>query len=83
MKKRPIILVSPDQENQGREHKDPSISLSSRYLESIMSVGGLPLTMPVTTSREVIAECVAASGGVLLTGGDDIQPELYTHRLPA
>src|SRR5262249_41539467 len=40
------------------------------------------LAMPATTSRKVIAECVRRTDGVLLTGGDDIDPHLYAARLP-
>jgi putative glutamine amidotransferase len=44
--------------------------------------GGLPLTMPATVSRECIAECVRRADGVLLTGGDDVDPRLYGDGLP-
>jgi putative glutamine amidotransferase len=78
----PLILVSPDIESEGKEHGDRSISLSARYLEALTRVGALPLAMPATISREVIAECVRRADGVLLTGGDDIDPRLYNARLP-
>jgi putative glutamine amidotransferase len=38
--------------------------------------------MAPTTSREVIAQSIARSDGVLLTGGDDIEPRLYGRQLP-
>lgn len=82
MKRSPLVLVSPDIDDRGREHGDRSISLSSRYLDALTRVGGLPLTMPATTSREVIAECVRSVDGVLLTGGSDIQPQIYSRKLP-
>lgn len=80
----PVILVTPDIESEGKEFKDLSISLSANYLRAVISSGGVPLTMPATTVEEVIAECVRRSDGVLLTGGDDIDPRLYTNpaRLP-
>ena len=82
MTKPPLILVSPDIEDRGKEHGDRSISLSSRYSDALTRVGGLPVAMPPTTGRDVIAECVARADGVLLTGGDDIDPRLYNGRLP-
>ncbi len=74
----PVILVTPDIELKGKEFKDLSISLSANYLRAIQSCGGVPLTMPATTAREVVAECVRRADGVMLTGGDDLEPRLYT-----
>jgi putative glutamine amidotransferase len=79
----PLILISPNIEKKGKEFGDLSISLSGNYQQAVISAGGLPLTMPATTSREVIAECVLRCDGVLLTGGDDIDPRLYGDGLPA
>ncbi len=81
MSRWPLILVSPDFDDEGQEHSDRSISLSARYQEALISAGALPLTMPATISRDVIAECVRRSDGVLLTGGSDIEPRLYSARL--
>lgn len=80
----PVILVTPDIETKGKEFQDLSISLSANYLKTVLRSGGVPLAMPTATSREVIAECVRRADGVLLTGGDDIDPRLYTaaERLP-
>lgn len=46
-----------------------------------MSAGAIPLVMPMTTEREIIAECVSRADGILLTGGDDVEPKLYTKKL--
>jgi putative glutamine amidotransferase len=77
-----LVLVSPDFESQGQEHGDPSISLSERYFEAMTRAGALPVAMPPTTSRQVIAQCVERCEGVLLTGGEDIQPGIYSNGLP-
>jgi putative glutamine amidotransferase len=78
----PLILVSPDVEDRGKEHGDRSLSLSSRYSDALRRVEALPFVMPPTTSREVIAKYVARVDGVLLTGGDDVDPRLYSTKLP-
>ncbi len=75
----PVILVTPDIDAKGHEFKDLSISLSANYLKAILAAGAVPLTMPTTHSAEAIAECVRRSDGVLMTGGDDINPALYTN----
>src|SRR5579859_4927945 len=78
----PLILVSPDIESVGKEHQDRSISLSARYAEALSEAGALPLAMPPTISRKLISQCVARADGILLTGGDDVDPRLYNGRLP-
>src|SRR5437764_1015106 len=78
----PLILISPDIESNGKEHGDRAISLSARYSEALSVVGALPVAMGPTISRKVIAQSVARTDGVLLTGGDDVDPRLYNGRLP-
>jgi putative glutamine amidotransferase len=78
-----VILISPETDRKGREFQDVSLSLSGNYLNAVAAAGGIPLTMPLTTSEELIAQCVRASDGVMLTGGDDVDPRLYRGSLPA
>jgi len=82
MAKPPLILISPGVEKRGAEFDDLSISLSIKYDSAILESGGIPVTLPMTTDRAVLAEAVRRADGVLLTGGDDIRPELYADRLP-
>ena len=82
MKRAPLILVSPGFEMRGVEFDDPSISLSMRYVQAIQAAGGLPIIAPATTDQAVLAECVRRTDGVLLTGGDDINPDLYEKKIP-
>lgn len=74
MTRPPLILVAPGIEAKGEEFRDLSISLSLNYQRALMDVGALPLVMPATTSRELVAECVRRADGVLLTGGEDVDP---------
>jgi len=83
MSKRPLILISPSVEKRGVEFHDLSTSLSLRYEISITHAGGLPFLMPTSVDSRMISDCVSRVDGVLLTGGDDINPELYAKRLPA
>jgi putative glutamine amidotransferase len=78
----PLILVAPSTERVGAEFADWSVSLSRRYTDAIIAAGGLPLIMPATTRPEVIADLVRRCDGVLMTGGDDLDPKLYVKRLP-
>jgi putative glutamine amidotransferase len=82
MGKPPLILVTPSIERRGVEFHDLSASLSARYNNAILQAGGIPVTAPTTTDRATLAEAVRRTDGVLLTGGDDINPDLYEKNLP-
>src|SRR6266566_6778765 len=78
----PLILISPNIEKKGDEFGDLSTSLSETYQKALMGVGAMPMAMPATVSRELIAECVKRCDGVLLTGGEDVDPHIYGNGLP-
>jgi putative glutamine amidotransferase len=65
------------------EMGDPSVSLSGAYTRAIADAGGLPLILPPIVSADLLAECVRRADGLLLTGGDDVSPDLYAPALPA
>ena len=78
----PLILVSPSIEKRGVEFHDLSVSLSVKYEYAVLQAGGIPVTAPTTTDRQMLAETVRRTDGVMLTGGDDINPDLYDQHLP-
>ena len=83
MSSRPMVLVSPNIEAKGSEFGDLSISLSQNYQRALIEAGLMPVIMPATTSIEVISAIVARCQGVVLTGGDDVDPRLYANGLSA
>jgi len=83
MKRRPVILVTPSTARKGAEFSDASISLSNKYTDAVIAAGGLPQIFPATTTRWVISEAVKRCDGIMLTGGEDIDPKLYAMDLPA
>lgn len=78
----PLILVTPCQQAAGTEFADASISLSNRYTQAINDAGGMPLVLPVTATRDQVAELVRRADGVLLTGGEDIELKHYAPDTP-
>ena len=78
----PLILITPSIEAKGVEFGDTSLSLSFKYENAIVKAGGIPIVAPVTTNRKVLAEALRRADGVLLTGGDDINPDLYETAVP-
>jgi putative glutamine amidotransferase len=81
MSTKPVILISPNVEKKGDEFGDMSISVSETYQQALLEAGAIPLAMPATTSKEVIAEAVRHADGVLLTGGEDVEPRIYSEKL--
>ena len=82
MPRRPLILVSPNIEKKGDEFGDLSVSLATTYQQVLAECGALPLILSATTSRDLIADCVSRADGVMLTGGEDVEPRLYVKHLP-
>jgi len=77
-----LILVTPSIEKRGVEFHDLSASLSVKYDFAVTQSGGIPVAAPTTANCKLLAEVVRRVDGVLLTGGDDINPDLYTKNLP-
>ena len=78
----PLILISPSIEEHGIEFDDLSVSLSLKYESAVLQSGGIPVMVPITANPAVLAECVRRADGVILTGGEDINPDLYNNQLP-
>src|ERR1043165_7444699 len=82
MKSRPLVLITPCIEHKGAEFLDTSLSLSERYPRAIVAAGGLPWVLPCLPSENLVVEAVRRCDGVMLTGGDDVEPRLYANSLP-
>jgi putative glutamine amidotransferase len=82
MAKLPLILITPSIEKRGVEFHDLSVSLSIKYENAVLQAGGIPIIIPISTDRAILAEIVRRVDGILLTGGDDINPDIYTKKLP-
>jgi putative glutamine amidotransferase len=78
----PLVLISASTDDKGAEFVDYSVSLSMNYPLALKAAGAIPWLLPCHPDRNLVAEAVRRSDGVLLTGGDDIEPGLYTASLP-
>ena len=72
MNRQPIIGVTPLVDTVKE-----SYWMLPGYFNGILQAGGLPLMLPLTTDASRIAQLCHLCDGILLTGGQDIQPELY------
>lgn len=71
---KPIIAVNCDY----RWGKTRSHSFVYReYCDAIIMGGGIPVLLPVPREKEAVVSLLEKMHGLLLTGGDDISPELY------
>lgn len=58
--------------------------MKPNYISAIAAAGGTPLILPLTEDAEILDELVSVCDGFLLTGGYDIDPQLYGQEaLPA
>lgn len=69
---RPLIAVVPLVDS-GRE----SYWMLPGYLEGVEAAGGAPVVLPLTGDVQVLEPILARCAGVLLTGGQDVDPALY------
>jgi len=77
----PLILISGSTEKKGAEFADTSLSLSLNYPAALKAAGAMPWVLPCMPEPDVVAEGVRRCEGVLLTGGDDVGPALYSEAL--
>jgi putative glutamine amidotransferase len=74
--------MAPSTQKAGEEFYDYAISLSDAYSKAIIEAGGIPFITPCAPGAKLVAEMVSRVDGVLLSGGDDIQPKLYWEDVP-
>ena len=68
--KKPLIGLTP----YGRDEKN-AFSLPAQYLESVRRAGGIPFL--ITPDETELDEIFPLLSGLILTGGGDMNPELY------
>ncbi|MBU0755959.1 MAG: gamma-glutamyl-gamma-aminobutyrate hydrolase family protein [Planctomycetes bacterium] len=73
MKTRPLIAVNTDLRE---EDKGPTLYLRMRYVQALWAAGARPVLLPPMEGVE-LAPLLAGFSGLLLTGGDDLDPALY------
>lgn len=72
--RKPVIGLCSSYE---KDEKNDRIFLNHAYLEAIRHFGGMPLVIPAEAGEEEQAFLLSKCDGLLLTGGNDIDPALY------
>ena len=72
MNDRPIIGLVPlwDEEKE-------SYWMLPGYMKAVELAGGIPLMLPLTGDGDAIEQLLSGLDGIILTGGQDVAPELY------
>lgn len=78
----PLIGITPDtgttRPTRSGSKGEPLIVLQKRYPRAILDAGGIPLVLPITSSRTAIRQFVMRLDGIVVSGGDfDIDPKRY------
>jgi putative glutamine amidotransferase len=73
MSRRPVIGITSDV----RVEKRTLSFVFAPYYECVERTGGLPLQIPALSDPGLIPEVLAAVDGVLIVGGNDLDPRLY------
>ncbi len=71
----PIILVTTGIVSQ--EGKTPLCQCGNTYLKALVDSGAYPVILPPIPNRESVKRLLDGVDGLLVTGGGDIDPELY------
>jgi microsomal dipeptidase-like Zn-dependent dipeptidase/gamma-glutamyl-gamma-aminobutyrate hydrolase PuuD len=67
---RPLIGLST-----GRN--ETSAALKATYIRAILKAGGAPVLIPVMTDGAILREIVVHLDGLVMTGGEDVDPQWY------
>lgn len=51
--------------------------VNNHYSDSIIKIGGTPIILPLTDDEKTISKYIDLIDGLILTGGDDINPRLF------
>ena len=67
-----ILIPIPIQDAERRRY-----TLGKNYVHSLIAAGGVPLLIPTALDDVTTYELFRAADGVMLTGGDDVDPALF------
>jgi putative glutamine amidotransferase len=73
----PLIGITCRSDESKRGTEVPRFSVNQSYIRCVEAAGGLPFPIPLVESEDVLRAIYDRLGGLLLTGGDDVDPAYY------
>ena len=71
---KPVIGLTSSYE---KDQKNDRIFTNKNYLDAVRHFGGIPVVLPADAGREELELLTEQCDGIILIGGDDIDPALY------
>jgi putative glutamine amidotransferase len=69
-----VAVSATSDESNGNPHR---VRLNNAYVEALESAGLVPVVVPPLTGNEAVHAILSRVDGLLLTGGEDVEPSLY------
>jgi putative glutamine amidotransferase len=76
-RKEPFIGITCDVQVPRRRPEAWELLLDHRYAEAIRDAGGYPVLLPIARQAAVVQRYLEALEGVVIVGGEDVDPRLY------
>ncbi|MCX6909409.1 MAG: gamma-glutamyl-gamma-aminobutyrate hydrolase family protein [Verrucomicrobia bacterium] len=74
-RKKPLIALTPAV--QERSGGGLNGCINKEYTDALLEAGGLPMVLPLTDDEAALEALLARADGLLLTGGDDVDPAFF------
>jgi putative glutamine amidotransferase len=56
---------------------EKKVHVNRDYMQAIMEAGGIPIAIPFLSNNTALQQLVHACDGLLLSGGEDLDPQMY------
>jgi gamma-glutamyl-gamma-aminobutyrate hydrolase PuuD len=76
----PIIGITCDVHRKKLDYSDYELVCDHRYAEAVKGAGGHPVLIPIARRNWVLRQALEGIDGLLIVGGDDVDPRLYGER---
>lgn len=73
----PLIGISCETVSKRKDYADYDLVCDHRYAAAIDNAGGHPVLLPVAHKKRVLKRFLEGTDGLLIVGGDDVDPRLY------